>query len=304
MMSSVPPTAQSPMPIWLTRNSAAPIHDQLVTQILLGILSKDLKPDQRLPSVRALARMLRVHPNTVSGVYQELVRRGWLESRRGSGMYVRAAPAAQRSHLEQLLASFIEAARSEGWTDAVIRQTLECELVRSARTPVVLFESEPELREVLLCEIEQATGIRPDVAGTAAGPDVLTIATPGRAQLLEQTLPAGAPRMLLQVASIPAALLAHQRPSPNDLIAVVSASREILNRAGMILLAAGIDSSTLVECDCRKSGWKERALACDMVISDVIAAEQLRAHNRLHVLHVLSVEALDNLKHHFEYRDK
>ena len=129
----MPPTAQSPIPIWLTRNSAAPIHDQLATQILLGILSKDLKPDQRLPSVRGLARMLRVHPNTVSGVYQELVRRGWLEARRGSGVYVRAAALPQRTRLEQLLASFVDAARSDGWADATIRQALECELVRSGR---------------------------------------------------------------------------------------------------------------------------------------------------------------------------
>ena len=295
----MPPAAQSPIPIWLTRNSSAPIHDQLVTQILLGILSKDLKPDQRLPSVRALARMLRVHPNTVSGVYQELVHRGWLESRRGSGMYVRAAPAGQRSRLEQLLGSFVDEARSEGWTNSMIRQTLECELIRGVGTYLSLFEPEPELRAVLLYEIEQATGQRPGTL-PASGPHVLTVATPGRAQLLDKTLPAGAPRMLLQLASIPAALAGRQPPSPNELIGLASASREILNRAKMVLLAAGIDSGTLVECDCRESGWRHRAVACDMIISDALAAQSLAAHPRLHVLHVLSTEALESLKRHFE----
>jgi len=110
----VPPNAQSPIPIWLTRDSSVPIHDQLVTQILLGILSNDLKPGQRLPSVRALARVLHVNANTVSSAYRKLARDGWLDTRHGSGVYVQDAPAPARSQLEELLSAYVGMARREG----------------------------------------------------------------------------------------------------------------------------------------------------------------------------------------------
>ena len=294
----MPPTAQSPIPIWLTRNSAAPIHDQLVTQILLGILSKDLKPDQRLPSIRSLARILRVHPNTISGVYHELVSRGWLESRHGSGVYVRDAPHPPKSRVDLLVASFVEAARSEGWTNSMIRQSLECELVRDSRSQIVLFEPEPELRQVLLREIEQATGIRPGVSDEPHTGDVLTIALQGRAQMLENAIPPGAPRLLLQMISIPGAMLGQRRPLPNELIALASASHDIMTRAKTVLLAAGIEPSAIVDCDPREPGWRARALACDVAIADVIAGEGLGTHPRLYVFRVLSDEALEGIKQH------
>ena len=74
--------------LWLSRDTEVPIHEQLGAQIVLGILSRRLQPGERLPSVRALARQLKLHPNTVSTVYGSLVDRGWLKRRMGSGVYV------------------------------------------------------------------------------------------------------------------------------------------------------------------------------------------------------------------------
>ena len=42
------------------------------TQIILGILSDDLSPGQRLPSTRELARRFHLHPNTISAGYRQL----------------------------------------------------------------------------------------------------------------------------------------------------------------------------------------------------------------------------------------
>src|SRR5262245_30286481 len=78
------------MRIWITRNSEVPIREQLVRQILLGILSEDLPAGCKLPSVRAIARRHNIHSNTVSAAYHDLLDRGWLELRRGSGLYVRS----------------------------------------------------------------------------------------------------------------------------------------------------------------------------------------------------------------------
>jgi DNA-binding transcriptional regulator YhcF (GntR family) len=66
------------MDIRLSRDSEVPLRRQLAEQIVLLIGVGKLRPGQRLPSVRELARRLRIHRNTVSEAYQALVRRTWL----------------------------------------------------------------------------------------------------------------------------------------------------------------------------------------------------------------------------------
>ena len=289
----MPPTAKLPIPIWLTRDHSVPIHDQLVTQVLLGILSDDLKPGQRLPSVRALARVLHVNSNTVSGAYRELVRDGWLEARHGSGVYVRSAPAPARSRLEELLTAFVGMARREGWTATDMRNAVERELARTSSERLRLFEPEPDLRDVLLREIEESCGVRLGVyADSPTAEGALIVAMHGRAQLLERELPSNAPRLLLPVTSIPAALLGHGRPAPDTLIAIVSASPEILRRARTVLLAAGIESNAVVECDARQPDWRARAMTSDLAIADILTAQTLSAHRNLRVLRVLAEDSL------------
>ena len=74
--------------IVLSRSSAVSLHAQLVTQLTLHILNGVIKPGDKLPSVRALARRLHIHHNTVSGAYGELSDLKLVEMRRGSGVYV------------------------------------------------------------------------------------------------------------------------------------------------------------------------------------------------------------------------
>src|SRR5438445_1928805 len=78
------------MQFWFARASQVSIREQLVTQVVLGILSDDLAPGQRLPSTRELARRFNLHPNTISAGYRQLERDRWVELRKGSGVYVRA----------------------------------------------------------------------------------------------------------------------------------------------------------------------------------------------------------------------
>jgi DNA-binding transcriptional regulator YhcF (GntR family) len=69
------------MEIKLTKNSDIPPRKQLAEQIVFLITTGKLRPSERLPSVRALARRLGIHRNTVSEAYQDLVRRGWVRGR-------------------------------------------------------------------------------------------------------------------------------------------------------------------------------------------------------------------------------
>src|SRR5258707_3434238 len=74
--------------IFVSRRSSIPIREQLSAQLLFGILSRRIGPGERLPSVRDLARRVKVHPNTVSASYQDLAARGWVQCKAGSGVFV------------------------------------------------------------------------------------------------------------------------------------------------------------------------------------------------------------------------
>src|SRR5246127_2860800 len=95
------------MQFWFARASEVSIREQLVTQVILGILSDDLSPGQRLPSTRDLARRFHLHPNTISAGYRQLERDCWVEFRRGSGVYVRARKPATAASPELALDQMI-----------------------------------------------------------------------------------------------------------------------------------------------------------------------------------------------------
>ena len=77
------------MRLWVNHTGEVSIREQLVTQVVLAILCKELLPGQRLPSTRDLARRFNIHANTASAAYRELEREGWVEFRHGSGVYLR-----------------------------------------------------------------------------------------------------------------------------------------------------------------------------------------------------------------------
>ena len=77
------------MRIWLSKASEVPLQEQVCTQFILGIVSADLAPGERLPTTSLVARRFHIHPNTVRSAYRELVRQGWADWRRGSGFFVR-----------------------------------------------------------------------------------------------------------------------------------------------------------------------------------------------------------------------
>jgi GntR family transcriptional regulator len=71
---------------------ASPIWMQIEEGILRMISLGALKPGGAVPSVRDLARSLRVNPNTVARVYQRLTEAGVLAVKRGEGTYVADEP--------------------------------------------------------------------------------------------------------------------------------------------------------------------------------------------------------------------
>lgn len=74
--------ANDPRPIWL----------QIEEGLLAAVATGALAPGGAVPSVRELAKQLRVNPNTIAKVFQRLTESGAFETRRGEGTFVAAAP--------------------------------------------------------------------------------------------------------------------------------------------------------------------------------------------------------------------
>ena len=80
------------LPLTIDTSDPRPIGRQIEEGLLHLVTSAALAPGEPIPSVRDLARDLRVNPNTVAKVYQRLGEAGVLEMRRGEGTYVAQNP--------------------------------------------------------------------------------------------------------------------------------------------------------------------------------------------------------------------
>lgn len=98
-----------------------PIYRQIVTQILYQIASGVLESDKALPSIRALAQELKVAPNTIAKVYEELEAAGVVRKRRGFGTFVslesnQAMDGERRRLVEQRIDTLLAEARQLNFT--------------------------------------------------------------------------------------------------------------------------------------------------------------------------------------------
>src|ERR1044072_6701704 len=169
------------MRLWIAKSSEVPIREHLVTQFVLGIVSNDLKASERLPSTRDLARRYHIHANTVSSAYRALARRGWVEFRKGSGVYIRPRndePIEQGMALDQVIARFFRTLREEGYSLAEIQTGIQKSLSVQRPDHFVLLEPDAELREILVAEIATATRVKVKGAGPNEVDSALTGAVP------------------------------------------------------------------------------------------------------------------------------
>lgn len=89
------------MNIIISNASGVPIYEQIVRQIKGLILSEELKEGQALPSIRLLARDLRISVITTKRAYEELERDGFVTTVPGKGCFV--APQNRETRREAVL---------------------------------------------------------------------------------------------------------------------------------------------------------------------------------------------------------
>jgi DNA-binding transcriptional regulator YhcF (GntR family) len=297
------------MQFWFAHDREVSIREQLVTQVVLGILSDDLAPGQRLPSTRDLARRFHLHPNTISAGYRQLQRDRWVEFRRGSGVYVRASkpeisptPALA---LDQMIARLFRSARKLGVTLPVLRARLRQWLELQPPDHVLLIEPEEELRRILAAEIARAVTFPVESCGPQDCPKPpeggVPVALPNRVAAAREMLPAGTDLVALQIRSVPASLTGYLPAPSGALVGIASRWPGFLKIARAVLSAAGFHPDGLVFRDARESHWQRGLKQTAAVVCDLLTAAELPAGCRAIPFSLLSEASIEELQHYEEF---
>ncbi len=114
----------------LLQNSGIPIYQQIAEQFKTDILAGKYKQGEFLPSIRSLAKDLKISVITTMKAYDMLVEEGLITASQGKGFYVNAQDSEmlKEQHLrkvEDSLMDAIKSARIAGLTDDELKQTLD-----------------------------------------------------------------------------------------------------------------------------------------------------------------------------------
>ncbi len=119
------------MNILIDNKSGTPIYDQIYSQIKNQIISGALKQDELLPSIRGLAKDLRISFITTKRAYEELEKEGFIYTLPAKGCYV--AP----KNVELLREENLK--RIEEHIDEIVRLAASCNLSRQDIIEMVNF---------------------------------------------------------------------------------------------------------------------------------------------------------------------
>ena len=117
------------MDMILSNSSGKPIYEQITDQVKEQIMTGALKAGDALPSMRLLAKELRISVITTKRAYEELEREGFLENVPGKGCFV--APQnrellreAQLRRVEEKLSQAVDEARKGGYSLEELQEML------------------------------------------------------------------------------------------------------------------------------------------------------------------------------------
>jgi DNA-binding transcriptional regulator YhcF (GntR family) len=302
------------MQLWFAHRSEVSIREQLVTQVVLGILSDDLAPGQRLPSTRELARRFRLHPNTVSAGYRQLQREHWVELRHGSGVYVRESkPEASLSSalaLDQLIANLFRSARKTGTPLSSVRARLRQWLELQPPDHFLLVEPDEELRRIVALEIKKAVKFPVEDCGLQDSQlreerevmqNAVVVVLPSKAKMVRKALPAGTELLTLQVRSVPTSLVGWLPAPPGALVGVASRWPNFLKLARTLLIAAGLHADSLMFRDATKSNWQRGLNQTAVVVCDSAIATELPKECRAILFPLLSESSIAELRRYQDF---
>ena len=246
------------MEISINKQSEVPVRDQLAAQLIFLIATGKLKAGDSLPSVRALARRLRIHHNTVSGAYQDLVGKDLLTRRRGSRLVVKFPDEPPKpggaKDLDDVINDALRSAHRHGFTLRQLTLRVRERMMEEPPDHVLALSTDPgmrrlfevELGEVLTCPVESCSPAEllanPDRAMGAA-----VIVPPGLLSTIHAALPKSRPPIPVVYSDAGIHLETVRQLHHPSLIAVASVSEGFLEIARGLLGPVASPTHSLVE---------------------------------------------------------
>ncbi len=298
------------MRLWLNRNGNISLRDQLVTQMKLAVLGREVLPGQRLPSTRELARRFGIHPNTASSAYRQMEKDGWIEFRHGSGVYVRSNrpqnAGSPQTAVDQLIVELVAKARRLGASDRIVRERFTNWLAVAPQRRWLLIEPDPELSKIVMLELGEALSLQVDGCSPekCAAAEILdgaiALTLPSKAAAVRRLLPAGTELTTLEVCPVGPELESHlKRYLPEhgrDLIGVASRWTDFQRIAQTMLLAAGLKPENLLVRDATQPGWRRGLGATSGVVCDSALARELPKGCFPLVYRLIAKESIEQLQ--------
>lgn len=124
------------MTVLIDNKSGAPIYDQIYTQVKNQIISGEMKENDALPSIRGLAKDLRISFVTTKRAYDELERDGFIYTIQAKGSFV--AP----KNVELLREENLK--KIEDHIDQIVQLAASCNLGREDILEMVRFSLEEQ----------------------------------------------------------------------------------------------------------------------------------------------------------------
>jgi DNA-binding transcriptional regulator YhcF (GntR family) len=279
------------MKMWFAPGSEVPLYRQLGTQIVLAILSGDLKPGEKLPSTRALARRFEIHPNTVSASYHQLEIENWVESRRGSGVYVkdrRPKEMTPEQVLDVHIAGFFRAVRELGLPAEAVRAQVARWLAAPPADHLLLIEADEKVAQIFVAELNALTAMEVRVippeecaADRRCLAGAVPLCRPSRKLMVQEAIGVGVELLVLPINSALTWLAPMVSATPGHLIAIASHWPEFVETARTMLLAAGVSGDALMLIDANAADWKRGLVTASAVVCDVYTASRLEAPKKV-----------------------
>jgi GntR family transcriptional regulator len=249
------------MDLQINSKSHVPVHVQLKEQIKHLILTGNFEVGSRLPSIRAMAGFLRVNRNTVARVISDLEREGFVETRRGSGVYV-VEPPVDKEELKrhEVLERVMDLAAAQGVAVEELGYAL---LARAGakpqeKVPILFVECtspeldqlSAELEEQLPVEVERALleDLPARIAGEEEPPWRLAVTTFFHVHEVQELMePLGIETIaLLAEANLKSLQRLTELPAGTP-VAVVGWGRTCMENLSRSIEGAGLDHLNLVQ---------------------------------------------------------
>jgi GntR family transcriptional regulator len=249
------------MDLQINVKSHVPVHVQLEEQIKHLILTGKFEVGSRLPSIRAMAGFLRVNRNTVARVISDLEREGFVESRRGSGVYVVEPPVDEEElKRQEVLERVMDLAGAQGVSVEELAYALlaRAGVESQEKTPILFIECTTpeleqfsvELEEQLPVEVERVLveDLPARVAGGKQPPWRLAVTTFFHIHEVQDLMePLGIETVALLAEATLESLQRLTELPPGTPVGVVGNSQTCMENLSLSLEGAGLDHLDLTE---------------------------------------------------------